>query len=77
MCGGSVSHMTKELFNFDAIHIQAMQLKQPRGKLDGTESTCIEEDSSILAFSAASFSLCMAMLSLEMSIPCCTEQGIN
>ena len=33
--------------------------------------TCIEEDSSTLAFSAASLTLCSAMLSVEMSSPCC------
>ena len=36
--------------------------------------TCIDEDSSILAFSAASFRRCTAMLSLVMSIPCCNRK---
>ena len=31
----------------------------------------MEEDSSTLAFSAASLTLCSAMLSVEMSSPCC------
>lgn len=34
-------------------------------------SVCIDEESSIFAFSAASFNLCMAMGSLVMSKPCC------
>ena len=32
--------------------------------------TCREDDNSILAFSAASFTLCKAMGSFVMSIPC-------
>lgn len=32
--------------------------------------TCIDDDNSHLAFSAASLSLCMAMVSLVMSTPC-------
>lgn len=40
------------------------------------ELTCIEEESSILAFSAASLTLCSAILSVETSIPCCVgERG--
>ena len=31
----------------------------------------MEEDSSTLAFSAASLTLCKAILSVEMSSPCC------
>lgn len=34
------------------------------------EQTCNAEDNSILAFSAASLSLCKAMVSLVISIPC-------
>ena len=40
---------------------------------DGVTSllTCMEEESSTLAFSAASLTLWSAMLSLETSSPCC------
>ena len=40
--------------------------------------TCKAEESSILAFSAASLKRCMAMLSFDTSMPCCkyTEQNI-
>lgn len=40
-------------------------------------SVCVEEDNSILAFSAASFSLCIAMLSLVTSTPCCKFYSYN
>ena len=35
----------------------------------------MEEESSTLAFSAASLTLCRAMLSVEMSSPCCGVGG--
>ena len=33
--------------------------------------TCIDDESSTLAFSAASLTLCRAILSLDTSSPCC------
>ena len=41
--------------------------------------TCKAEESSILAFSAASLKRCMAMLSFDTSMPCCkyTEQNVG
>ena len=40
-----------------------------RGKEEGL--TCIDDESSTLAFSAASLTLCRAILSLDTSSPCC------
>ncbi len=38
--------------------------------LYGLSCTCIDVDNSILAFSAASLTLCIAILSFDTSIPC-------